>query len=241
MLNLDATWASDFDFWIEDLTLKEMTKVTFEMLEDLGLKAEYKNGGPLRGLATIVVEVEGESYDFQPRVGRVLRTVFRSLRRFPARPSRLPARARLVPRDSRPGRSSGVELVSPRSYQPSFEGGLQRVFDTDCLTARLDASTVVFEFHDEVRRDKLKLEPSDLREVLGHAIDMESYMIATATDLKDWRLDVKMRNRAAHKIEKGWELSYPELKEGAREKLKHDLKYHTKARLRCPALGGWDF
>lgn len=66
MLNLDAAWTSDYDFWISDLSLEEMTKVTFEMLEDLGLEARYKNGGPLRGLATIVVEVEGESYDFQP-------------------------------------------------------------------------------------------------------------------------------------------------------------------------------
>ena len=160
-------------------------------------------------------------------MARVLRTVFRSLR--------------LVPRDSPPRAVVRPELVSPRSYQPSFEGGLQRVFDTDCLTARLDALTVVFEFHDEVRRDKLKLEPSQLREVLGRAIKMESHMIATATDLEDWRLDVKMRNRAAHKIEKGWELSYPYLKNAEREKLKHDLKYHTKARLRRPALGGGTF
>lgn len=68
MLNLNAAWASDYDFWMGELTLKQMVKATFKLLENLGLEPDFKNGGPLKGLATIIVKVGGETYEFQPRV-----------------------------------------------------------------------------------------------------------------------------------------------------------------------------
>ena len=113
-----------------------------------------------------------------------------------------------------------------RSDQAAFEGGLKKQFDGDSFTVEMgDKGLLFFQFHDEVKRDGLKVD--SLIDILKRCEQRETRMILDDADVDDSRLLRKTLNKWLHKEELGWKVTVANLSQDVAREVEEVLAYHT--------------